>query len=120
MHSHSRMRFLLLSLIAVLLEGTAVSRAGNPLPGTVVVALKPDKNHDKMLEERESLAASLSKILGRPVRVIVPLSAAVIIEGLANGSIDLGWLSATDMVHARKAGAAELLLVGEIDGKREY
>ncbi len=111
---------MLLSLIAVLLAGTAVSRAGNPLPGTVVVALKPDKNPDKMLEERESLAASLSKILGRPVRVIVPLSASVIIEGLANGSIDLGWLSATDMVHARKAGAAELLLVGEIDGKREY
>lgn len=52
--------------------------------------------------------------------MIVPLSAAVIIEGLANGSIDLGWLSATDMVRARKSGAAELLLVGEIDGKREY
>jgi phosphonate transport system substrate-binding protein len=73
-----------------------------------------------MLEERGALAQSLSKILDRPVRVIVPLSATVIIEGLANGSIDLGWLSATDMVRARKADAAELLLVGEIDGKREY
>jgi phosphonate transport system substrate-binding protein len=85
-----------------------------------VLALKPDKNPDKMLEEREALTTALSKILERPVRVIVPLSAAVIIEGLANGSIDLGWLSATDMVRARQAGAAELLLVGEIDGKREY
>lgn len=111
---------MLLSLVAVFLAGAAVSRAGNPLPGTVVLALKPDKNPDKMLEEREALAAALSQILERPVRVIVPLSAAVIIEGLANGSIDLGWLSATDMVRARKAGAAELLLVGEIDGKREY
>jgi hypothetical protein len=34
-----------------------------------------------------------------------------------------GWnvvTSATDMVHARKADAAELLLVGEIDGRRDY
>ena len=114
------MRFVLLSLVAVFLAGTAVSHAENSLPATVVVALKPDKNPDKMLEEREALEVSLSKILGRPVQVIVPLSAAVIIEGLANGSIDLGWLSATDMVRARKAGAAELLLVGEIDGKKEY
>lgn len=94
--------------------------AAHPLPESVVIALKPDKNPDKMLAERESLSAALGKILGRPVRVIVPLSATVIIEGLANGSIDLGWLSATDMVRARDAGAADLLLVGEIDGRRDY
>jgi len=110
----------ILCLVAVLILGTATSVAVTSLPGTVVLALKPDKNPDKMLEEREALTTALSKILERPVRVIVPLSAAVIIEGLANGSIDLGWLSATDMVRARQAGAAELLLVGEIDGKREY
>ena len=122
MHSHTVVRVFLrlLCLVAVLVAGAATSFSANALPGTVVVALKPDKNPDKMLEERGALAQSLSKILDRPVRVIVPLSATVIIEGLANGSIDLGWLSATDMVRARKADAAELLLVGEIDGKREY
>lgn len=93
---------------------------GQPLPAQVIMALKPDKDPDKMLAERESLATALGKSLGRPVEVIVPLSPAVIIEGLANGSIDLGYLSATDMVNARKAGAGELLLVGEIDGRREY
>jgi phosphonate transport system substrate-binding protein len=110
----------LLCPIAALILGAATSFSANVLPETVVIALKPDKNPDKMLEERENLSRSLSQILGRPVRVIVPLSATVIIEGLANGSIDLGWLSATDMVRARKADAADLLLVGEIDGKREY
>lgn len=109
-----------LILIAVLFAGTALGRAAESLPASVVIALKPDKNPDAMLAERESLAKSLSKIFGREVRVIVPLSAAVIIEGLANGSIDLGWLSATDMVRAREADAADVLLVGEIDGKREY
>lgn len=110
----------LFCLVAVLVAGTANGRGSNPLPASVVIALKPDKNPDAMLAEREALSKSLSKILGREVRVIVPLAAAVIIEGLANGSIDLGWLSATDMVHARKSDAAELLLVGEIDGKRDY
>jgi phosphonate transport system substrate-binding protein len=109
-----------LFLVAVFFIGTVIGHAANSLPEKLVVALKPDKNPDAMLAERESLSKSLSKILGQEVEVIVPLSAAVIIEGLANGSIDLGWLSATDMVHARDADAAELLLVGEIDGKREY
>jgi phosphonate transport system substrate-binding protein len=109
-----------LCLVAVLVAGTEIGRGANALPANLVIALKPEKNPDAMLAEREALSQSLSKILGRPVRVIVPLSAAVIIESLANGSIDLGWLSATDMVHARRADAAELLLVGEIDGRRDY
>jgi phosphonate transport system substrate-binding protein len=107
-------------LIVALCSPVVTTMGGNPLPKSIVVALKPDKNPDQMLKERETLAQSLSKILGRPVRVIVPLSATVIIEGLANGSIDLGWLSATDMVHALKADAGALLLVGEIDGRRDY
>ena len=110
----------ILVLACALIAGISPAKAASPLPETIVMALKPDKNPDKMLAEREALSAALGKILGRPVRVIVPLSAAVITEGLANGSIDLGWLSATDMVRARAAGAADLLLVGEIDGRRDY
>jgi phosphonate transport system substrate-binding protein len=90
------------------------------LADEIVIALKPDKNPDAMMAEREALAGALDEALGRRVKVIVPLSSAVIIEGLANGSIDLGYLSATDMVNARQAEAAELLLVGEIDGQRHY
>ncbi len=86
----------------------------------VVVALKPDKNPDAMLEEKQALAKYLSTRLGKPVEVIIPLSASTIIEGLANGSIDLGYLSATDMLNARKAKAAQVLLAGEIDGKTSY
>jgi len=86
----------------------------------VVVALKPDKNPEKMLSERGELATFLGKAMGVPVDVIVPLSAAVIIEGLANGTIDAGYLSATDLTNARRANAATLLLAGEIDGKTSY
>jgi phosphonate transport system substrate-binding protein len=90
------------------------------LASEVVVALKPDKDPDKMFSERTALAEALGAVLGRPVKVIIPLSSAVIVEGLSNGSIDLGYLSATDMVNARKTHAADVLLVGEIDGKRHY
>jgi phosphonate transport system substrate-binding protein len=85
-----------------------------------VVALKPDKDPDAMLAERESLAAMLTAELDQPVQVIVPLSGAVIVEGLANGTIDVAYLSATDMLNARRTGAATLLLAGEIDGRTWY
>jgi phosphonate transport system substrate-binding protein len=44
----------------------------------------------------------------------------VIIEGFANGTVDLGYLSATDMIAAKERKAGEILLAGEIDGKNSY
>ena len=85
-----------------------------------VVALKPDKNPDKMAEEKKALETTLSAQLGRPVKVVIPLSAAVILEGFANGSIDVGYLSATELIKAREQKAAAILLAGEIDGKPSY
>ena len=112
---------LLLSALAALALGCG---SGGEQPGAkaetagkVVVALKPDKNPDQMLAERESLQRYLGEKLGRPVEVVIPLSAAVINEGFANGTIDLGYLSATDLINARDA---ELLLVGELNGKTTY
>ena len=86
----------------------------------VVVALKPDKDPDAMIAERAQLSQYLSKQLGKPVEVIVPLSSAVILEGLGNGTIDLAYLAATDMLTATKEQTATLLLAGEIDGKTSY
>jgi len=86
----------------------------------VVIALKPDKNPEQMLQERKTLSEFLAKKLGKPVDVIVPLSSSVIIEGFANGTVDLGYLSATDMVLAEKKNAGQILLAGEIDGHNWY
>lgn len=87
----------------------------------VVLALKPDKNPDALLKEKQALEEFLAARLQRPVKVIVPLSAAVILEGFANGTIDLGYLSATDLARARKLGSARLLLAGEFpNGQTSY
>ncbi len=100
-------------------ETTPPASAGLTLE-KLVIALKPDKDPDKMLAEKNQLAAYLSEKLGRPVEVIVPLSSSVIQEGFANGSVDLGYLSATDMLNARNAAVARVLLAGEINGQLTY
>jgi phosphonate transport system substrate-binding protein len=119
----SMMRFLVLcGLCALVLGGANLSNASEPITlAKVVVALKPDKNPDLMLQEKTALVEFLSAQLGRPVEVIIPLSSAVIIEGLANGSIDLGYLSASDMLNVRDRAVASVLLAGEFpDGKTSY
>jgi phosphonate transport system substrate-binding protein len=108
-----------MNLATVCALALATAQAAAP-PSGIVVALRPDKNPQQMTEERRALADYLRGALGRPVEVIVPLSAAVILEGLAGGSIDVAYLSATDMLGARKAGAGEILLAGEIQGRTHY
>jgi phosphonate transport system substrate-binding protein len=104
----------LLGMVAQISAGTPISLS------KVVVALKPDKDPEAMVAERAQLSRYLSQQLGKPVEVIVPLSSAVILEGLSNGTIDLAYLAATDMLTALNQRTANLLLAGEIDGKTSY
>jgi phosphonate transport system substrate-binding protein len=113
------MKYLLPLFIAVALTASALAQE-TKLPAKIVVALKPDKNPDAMLEEKEALEKFLATQLQRPAEIKIPLSSAVILEGLANGTIDLGYLSATDMINARNRGIADVLLAGEIDGNPWY
>jgi phosphonate transport system substrate-binding protein len=83
-------------------------------------ALKPDKDPDKMLAEKVALEEFLAERLGKPVSVVIPLSGAVILEGLANGTLDVGYISSTEMVQARERESATLMLAGEIDGNPYY
>jgi phosphonate transport system substrate-binding protein len=114
-----RLRTLLLLGLATTLALPFPARAELAIE-KVVVALKPDKNPEQMLQERKTLSEFLASKLGKPVEVIVPLSSSVIIEGFANGTVDLGYLSATDMVAAQKKNAGQILLAGEIDGHNWY
>lgn len=111
----------------VLLLGLAYGASGCgrepvvPAVTPLVVALKPDKNPEVLRAEKAQLEEFLRGRLSRPVEVIIPLSATVILEGFANGTIDLGYLSATDLVNARGRGVATLLLAGEYpDGRAAY
>jgi phosphonate transport system substrate-binding protein len=119
MHMKLFMKLMMAVLVAV--APVAPTRAASPITlSKVIVALKPDKDPDAMIAERAQLSEYLSKQLGKPVEVIVPLSSAVILEGLSNGTIDLAYLAATDMLNAINEQTAALLLAGEIDGKTSY
>lgn len=110
---------LLRTLLATLGSLCALGLHAAPLSvDEVVVALRPDKNPDALLEEQRALESFLGDRLGIRVRVIVPLSTAVIVEGFANGTVDLAYLSATDMARIRTRGTASLLLAGEFPGGR--
>jgi phosphonate transport system substrate-binding protein len=84
----------------------------------IVIALKPDKNPDAMVAERKDLEKYFSEKLNMKAKVIVPMSGAVIQEGLANGTIDLAYVSGMEMIKADKV--AELLLTTKILGKTSY
>jgi phosphonate transport system substrate-binding protein len=111
---------LIVSVLAAVALVTPMWAASPLTLSKVVVALKPDKDPDAMIAERAQLSEYLSKQLGKPVEVIVPLSSAVILEGLNNGTIDLAYLAATDMLIAMNEQTAAILLAGEIDGKTSY
>lgn len=114
-------KLLICSLTVVALFSALVGFSGCSAPTkSLVIALKPDKDPEKMLAERKTLADFLSEKLDKPVQVIVPLSSAVIMEGFANQTIDLAYLSATEMIKAEAQKTADLLLAGEIDGKTIY
>jgi phosphonate transport system substrate-binding protein len=91
-----------------------IAFASEPL----IVALKPDKNPEAMATERQELATYLQTALGRPVNVIVPLSGAVILEGFQGGTVDLAYVSGTDLANA--GTSAELLVAGRIAGRTTY
>jgi phosphonate transport system substrate-binding protein len=84
------------------------------------IALKPDKDPAAMQLERGKLAAYLQEQTGREAKVVVPLSAAVIAEGLRNGTLDAAFISATEMVPIAKAGSGRVLLANRIAGKTTY
>jgi phosphonate transport system substrate-binding protein len=116
-----RLRLLLFTAFAAAFGFTfASASAANLSLEKLVIALKPDKDPDQMMQERKTLSTFLTEKLGKPVEVIVPLSSSVILEGFANGTVDIGYLSATDMVAAQKRKIADILLAGEIDGKNSY
>lgn len=109
------MRHPLAALLLLLATGLAAAE-----PGRLVIALKPDKDPEAMAAERAQLAAVLAPALARPVDVIVPLSGAVIAEGLANGSLDAAFVSAADLVKLPEPRPATVLLAAQVRGATSY
>jgi len=86
----------------------------------VVVALKANKNPEKMLTEKASLEAYLSTKLKRPVEVLIPTDSSMVVESFRNGTLDLGYLSSTDAARNLDQKTASILLIHLKNGKPSY
>lgn len=89
-------------------------------PKSLVLALKPNKNPEAMLAEKQALAQTLTPLLKTPVTVLIPSSNAVIIEGFLNGTIDLAFLSAMEALVAKSQNAGDILLAVDLNGRASY
>jgi phosphonate transport system substrate-binding protein len=100
--------------------GTLEEKAQELSLKKVVVALKANKNPEKMLTEKASLEAYLSTKLKRPVEVLIPTDSSVVVESFRNGTLDLGYLSSTDAARNLDQETASILLIHLKNGKPSY
>ena len=86
----------------------------------LVIALKANKNPEKMLSEKEALEKHLSAKLNRTVDVLIPSDSSVVVESFRNGTLDLGYLSSTDAARNLDQDTASILLIHLKNGKPHY
>ena len=86
----------------------------------LVIALKANKNPEKMLSEKEALEKHLSAKLNRTVEVLIPSDSSVVVESFRNGTLDLGYLSSTDAARNLDQETASILLIHLKNGKPHY
>ena len=77
----------------------------------VVIALKANKNPEKMLAEKETLQNYLSSRFERDVEILIPTDSSVVVESFRNGTLDVGYLSSTDAARNLDQETASVLLV---------
>jgi phosphonate transport system substrate-binding protein len=77
----------------------------------LIIALKANKNPEKMLAEKQDLEKFLSQKINRSVEVIIPTDSATVVESFRNGTLDLGYLSSTDAARNLDQATASILLV---------
>lgn len=86
----------------------------------LIIALKANKNPEKMLAEKHDLEKYLAGKLNRQVEVIIPTDSATVVESFRNGTLDLGYLSSTDAARNLDQKTASILLVHLKNGKPHY
>lgn len=111
-----------LSALLCLLAGcdTQTDSSAETPVNKIIVAMEPDKDPDAMLADRLELEEYMTQTTGKPVEVMIPISSAVIYEGLRNGSIDVAYLSATAAAKLTENDAVDIVLAELINGQPYY
>lgn len=83
---------------------------------SVNIALKPNKNIQAQREDENTLGEALSKRIGLSVKISTPTNKSIIEAGLANKTIDIGYVSSSDAISFADNEVAEILLAGQHEG----
>ncbi|MDG0965200.1 MAG: phosphate/phosphite/phosphonate ABC transporter substrate-binding protein [Opitutales bacterium] len=79
---------------------------------SINIALKPNKNIQAQREDENTLGEALSKKIGIPVKISTPTNKSIIEAGLANKTIDIGYVSSSDAISFEDNEVADVLLAG--------
>ena len=77
------------------------------------IALKPNKNVQAQRVDEKSLGQALEKVIGIPVNISTPNNKTIIEAGLANKTIDVGYVSSSDAISFADNQVAEVLVAGQ-------
>ena len=80
---------------------------------TLNIALKPNKNIQAQRVDEKSLGQALEKVIGIPVNISTPNNKTIIEAGLANKTIDVGYVSSSDAISFADNEVAEVLVAGQ-------
>jgi phosphonate transport system substrate-binding protein len=76
----------------------------------LVFVFQKQKDPAQLKVAADRLATVLTRDLGKPVRVVVPVDYSASVQALVSGQADVAYLSALPYLLARRDGGAELLL----------
>ena len=123
-HSQKQMKVLISSIIFAFLVLQSCSNSSDSQNenmeansslsiSSLNIALKPNKNVQAQKLDEKSLGEALEKILGIPVNISTPSNKTIIEAGLANKTIDVGYVSSSDAISFADNEVAEVLVAGQ-------
>jgi phosphonate transport system substrate-binding protein len=86
----------------------------------ISIAFVPSRDTQKVMESAEPIAKALSAAIGRRVKASIPVSYAVVIEGIGAKTIDCAFMPSLAFVLARKHYGVEPLLIVLRKGEKTY
>ena len=85
----------------------ALGTADNP----IVMALAPSATADQLTVGGDAVAKQLNELTGYTFKVIIPNSYTALIEAMASGNAQIGWMPTFAYLLAKQKGAANVALV---------
>jgi len=86
----------------------------------ISIAFVPSRDTEKVMESAAPIGKAISSALGREVKVSIPVSYAVVIEGIGGQTIDCAFMPSLAFVLARQHYGVNPLLIVVRKGKKTY